>query len=136
MKYIFEQHYSLPNMKLDTDTIYRAIVFEPKFELAELYAKYLRMQNLETYTCQDDAHLETLAASVSPHIIIYNIDNGYTVLKFIKHKSPSTFIITIGGDFGDAELDDLMAIGISGHINRKVTQPRDIGILAKQLLQY
>lgn len=123
-------------MQNNLGTLYRAIVFEPKLELAQLYAKYLKQQDFEAHISCDHAHLLALTSSISPKMIIYNIDAGYEPLKFIKRQSPALIVITIGSDSEEQDLDALMEIGISGHINRKVTQPRDIGILAKQLINY
>ena len=134
MKYIFKERYILTPMN-NLDGITKAVVYEPSLELAQLYAKYLRQQNFEPYICGSHAVMISLASAFSPHILIYNIDSGLEGLKSLKRAHPSILIITIG-DLPDTQLDALMDLGISGHINRKVTRPRDVGILARQLLKY
>jgi DNA-binding NarL/FixJ family response regulator len=138
MKYLFKEHYSLPVMLPESNEIrvYKAVVYEPQMELAQIYAKYLNQQNLETYICLHQNSLSSLSENLSPQILVYNIEGGYELLRNVKRQWPQMLVITIANDFGDTEIDDLMAIGVSGHINRKTTHPQDIGILVKELLQF
>lgn len=136
MKYIFHNNYTLASMHGELNSNYKALVYEPKLELAQLYAKHLRLQNLEAYICNHHRGLVELALTISPEVLIYNLDQGLEPLIRVKERFPAIVVITIGNDAADKDLDELMEIGISGHINRKVTQPMDVSILAKQLLNY
>jgi DNA-binding NarL/FixJ family response regulator len=136
MKYIFQKHFSLQTQELFMTKIYSAVIFEPKYELAQLYAKYLSLQNLQVRICLVENDLKTLVLTTQPDMLVYNIDKGYEILKYFKHQNPAIILITIADDLGETELDRLMELGISGHVNRSVTPPRDIGTLAGQLLQY
>ena len=136
MQYIFSKHYIIPTMQSTVDKIHRALLYEPKFELAGLYFKYLSSPELEVQICSNLENLERVSVEFRPHLLIYNIEGGYTRLKNLKSLNPSVLLITLAEDIGDAQLSDLMALGASAHINRKVTSPKDVGILARQLLQY
>lgn len=134
MKYIFREHFIFTPMENPITTIRRTLIFEPQFELAQLYAKYLTQQNMEVHICQPEDDLQELVVLVRPHLLVYNIDRGYGFLGQLKYIHPALVLITVADEVDEKVLDSLMALGVSGHINRKLSRPRDVAELAAQTL--
>ncbi len=131
---MFTQTYSMKDVQVPAMRV--AFVVEPIMELAALYSKYLQEQQLVVQVCASANELLQAASQARLDILVYNLEVGVETLTQLKQKNPALIIITLSDDPSDQRLDALMKLGVSGHINRKVTTPKDIGLLVGQLLQY
>ena len=53
-------------------------------------------------------------------------ESELNILRLLRKHLPSTHILTTGLEFTDKQLEQIMSIGVSGHINRALSKPRDV----------
>lgn len=141
MKYLFRQHYSLqgadmkPSKQPAAPTV---LLVEPEPEALAMYARHLSRANLLVNVCLELVNLMRHVQEVRPHLLVINptpnLRASLAVLKQIQVKHPALPIITVGAPIPDPYLDQLMATGVALHINRYLSQPRDIAVAARQIL--
>lgn len=141
MDYLFHQHYTLqqqPDGLPATPGFPVVLLAESEPEALALYARHLAGAHLLVNVCMDLGQLSRQAQELQPHLLIVNpapdIVSTIAVLKRIAMALPSLPIITIGSAIPDLYLDRLMATGVALHINRTLSQPRDIAVAARQIL--
>jgi len=133
MDYIFRQHYNA--VSATTPVI---LLAEPEPEALALYARHLTNADLLVNVCMELHQLLQQVRQVRPHLLIINpapdITATILLLRQVLSLYPDLPIITVGAPVPDPYLDRLMAAGVALHINRSLSQPRDIAIAARQML--
>lgn len=135
MQYIFRKNYTMQNEPSGPPLV---LLAEPEPEALALYARHLTRANLLVNVCLELSGVLRQIQHASPQLLIINpsadIAYGLVLLRKISSRHPELPIITIGGAIPDPYLDRLMASGVAFHLNRSLTQPRDIAVAARQIL--
>lgn len=139
MDYLFRQHYSLkPQSEQSQASGPTVLLAESEAEALALYARHLTKANLLVNVCLDLTHLHRQVREIEPHLLVVNPSSNLSatlvVIKRIQTTHPALPIITVGGPIPDTYLDRLMASGVALHLNRTLSQPRDLAIAARQIL--
>jgi len=144
MNYVFRQHYTWQTPSSDV-TLNRGdrnfptvLLVEAEPEALALYAGHLTKANLLVNVCLELSDVLRQISETQPHLLIVNpsrdLNQALAVLSQVTRLEPGLPIITVGGTIPDPYLDRLMATGVALHLNRLLTQPRDIAIAARQIL--
>lgn len=138
MDYITTQKYSLRNQPFVTLYGATVLLVEPEAESCAVYSRQLQGVNMNVITC---GSLEDMLGSIEqqvPDIVIVNptanVNKGIRFVSLLKANYPQMPVITIARSMLDEHLDAMMKAGVSFHINRQLTQPRDILLAVEQLL--
>jgi hypothetical protein len=141
MDYLFRRHYKMQPSASAQPTVAAPLVLlaEPEAEALAVYARHLTKANLLVNICLELSLLIRQVEEVRPHLLVLNpgkdIAEAISILQQVTGTNPGLPVITIGGAIPDHYLDRLMATGVALHLNRSLTQPRDIAVAAKQLLR-
>lgn len=139
MDYLFRQHYSLkPKQTQPAVGSPTVLLAESEAEALAVYARHLTRANLLVNVCLDLAGLHRQVKEVGPQLLVINpssnLPGTLIVLEQIQSTHPALPIITVGAPIPDSYLDRLMASGVALHLNRTLSQPRDLAIAARQIL--
>lgn len=112
------------------------VLFEPERVRAGIYEQKLLEEQFQVTVCHKDTQLLALLDAVSPHILVCAIGQGsmHEVLRPVFQSFPNLLVITLGEHIDDAGVRQLMELGVSGHLNRHLSKPRDVAVMAIQLL--
>jgi DNA-binding NtrC family response regulator len=140
MDYLFRQHYSLKpkQSSLPSAQAPTVLLSESEAEALALYARHLTRANMLVNVCLDLGTLHRQVRELGPQLLVVNPSSNLAgtlvVLERIQATHPALPIITVGAPIPDSYLDRLMASGVALHLNRTLSQPRDLAIAARQIL--
>mgnify|MGYP000163769992 CR=1 FL=1 len=107
-------------------------------EARQLYVKYLKDAHIDVVVCEDLDNLLPALATSKPLVLIFNsgqaIKDHFPLFVQAKAIYPELFIITMGYAIAEDDLDALMRLGVSCHVNRSLTRPQDIVTAAEQVM--
>lgn len=138
MEFITRQKFSLRNQPFVSLYGTTVLLVEPEAEACALYSKQFQGVNMNVITCGTLPEMLDKIGEGEPDIIIlnpsYDVAQGLRFVELVKKQYPGIPIITIGQSILEAQLDAIMRAGVSFHINRQFTQPRDILLAVEQVL--
>ena len=138
MEYITRQKFSMRNQPFVTLYGATVLLVEPEAESCALYSRQFQGVNMNVITCGTLPEMMVRLEDQVPDIIIvnpsYDIEQGIRFVSLLKNNHPALPVITIGQAIPEAHLDAIMRAGVSFHINRQFTQPRDILLAIEQVL--
>ncbi len=138
MEYIYKQKFSMRNQPFNSLFGATVLLVEPETEACAIYSRQLQGVNMNVLTCGTLSDMLGRVRAESPDIVIVNptgnIAQGIKFVTLLKTNFPVIPVITIGKSIRESHLDAIMKAGVSFHINRQFTQPRDILLAVEQAL--
>lgn len=136
MTYIFQKRYNLQEIARQQATKEATVMLGVfPWELGEIYARHLRLQNFIAVASPEAARLEEALVRHEPDLLLLNLTaNPLSLLKTVRQARPLLTVVTVGGGEHNLHLPELMALGVSGHVNRHLSRPGDVAIIARQVL--
>lgn len=117
---------------------HKVIVLEEDSALRSMYCKYITEAGYLGLPIK--THEEILAAVVEhvPVALVFNpIYQGElltNVLNRLRKIAPEMHLVSIGFSVTDAQMRELMKLGVKSHINRMFSTPRDVVEILKNLI--
>lgn len=138
MEYIIRKQFSLRNQPFISLYGTTVLLVEPEAEACALYSKQFQGVNMNVISCGTLSEMLEHLEGTEPDIVIVNptadIKQGIRFVSLLKRQYPNLPVITIGQSILETHLDAIMKAGVSFHINRQFTQPRDILIAVEEVL--
>ena len=140
MNYVFHQHYSISPNTFTPNADFRPVVLlaESNPETMAMYARHLNGDDVSVCVCVDMSQVHRHVSVIKPHVLILNPSPDFRLSFDIVKKSiaahPQLSVITVGDFIPDKYLDKLMSLGVSLHIKRSLSQPRDLVAAVRQVL--
>ncbi len=137
MNYIFHQRLTYQDQGVIKGI--RAAIVESEPEVVALYARHLTEAGVEASVFFDLRDAIDFATQQKPQAVLVGIslltDKDYLLLEALREDHPSMVLVTMGDDLlEEYDIDKLMALGVSCHINRQFSSPKDVSTTVKQLL--
>lgn len=141
MRYIVKQKINIADLVNLERLPHRVLIHEPEEYLLDLYNYHLAKHNFEVQSCQDVSKLEDCLVIFKPKVLIFNIDiqpnqsfQSHWLMSF-KRKYPEINIITTGYNTDAEQLKVLLGLGVSSHVNRKLSRPQDLVVLVQAIIK-
>ncbi len=134
MAYVFKQSFVMDPLFTVESVVGTALVSIKDAELSDLYSKHLREVDFFVRKCSDEQNLSAVIAEFKPHVLVCSPKLALDYLPVFHKSHPALRVITVGYNLTEQELANLMRFGITFHCNRKLSKPKDIATLARQLL--
>lgn len=138
MEYITKHHHVLRNDPFAPLYGARVLLIEPEAETRAFYSQQLQGLDMIVLAFDTLAALGQATRVENPDVVIVNpskdIVRSVSVVKTLKRDFPSIPIITMTMTIPDATIDAIMESGVSFHINRGLTRPRDLLLAIEQVL--
>lgn len=104
------------------------------------YTQKLQQANLEVIGFESLADLARHVISMPIDIVIFSprteqLSGELSALKSFIDQNPQLPLITMAKTMQEMQIDAIMKLGARLHINRDLTQPRDVLIALQQILQ-
>lgn len=140
MAYLFRQQFKISDLAAPRQRNYSVIVVEPDLYLAKLHELHLTGAGFEVHHCHSPELLSQYLAEVPASVLLLNPEiygdfkRAVDGIRVINKKFPHIHLVTIAYNLESANLKELMSSGISSHINRKLSRPRDVADIIKSLI--
>ncbi len=134
--YIFKQKLQIRDLAGIQSLRKKILIYEPEPYLSALYAHYLRVHNFDVKHCPSLDVLRDEAEIILPDVLVFSAEHDKAIawlLNFTK-SFPNILVVTTGFKADSEVLKQFMSAGVSGHINRRLTRPQDLGVIIKSLL--
>lgn len=121
-------------------SLYGATVLlaEPEPEAYAIYSRNLVAAQVQVISCTSLSTLIRQIALTRPDVVVLNptpdIGQSVRVMKQIKREFPKLPVITICDNLQESHLDAIMNTGVSFHLNRQLSRPRDLLVALEQTL--
>lgn len=141
MAYLFRQKLNISELANVQSGTKRILIYEPEQYLGALYARYLKPDNFDVQHCFDLNQLSQAVWHFQPRLLIFSADpmgnwpKLRPVLTLITRTFPELGVISTGYNLSNDQLAQLMAIGLSGHINRRLSRPQDVAVVVQNILK-
>ncbi len=138
MNYMVQHHHTLRNMPFATLNGVTVLLVEPEPENRSFYSQQLQNVNMNVVASDTLNAMQELAENQNPDVVIvnpsYNITVGINMVRLLKQEFPELPVITMSLTMREDHLDAIMESGVSLHINRGLTRPRDLLLALEQVL--
>jgi CheY-like chemotaxis protein len=138
MSYITQHHHTLRNQPFSDLQGVTVLLVEPEPEARSFYTQQLSGMDMRVVPCDSMVKMHNHAKSEAPDVIIFNpsedIDAGIRMVKVLKQEFPALPLISMTMTMREDLLDAIMQSGVSFHINRGLTRPRDLLLALEQVL--
>jgi hypothetical protein len=112
------------------------LIVTPEFELYSLYKRHLGDHGFAGAYADTESSMHEQLSIYSPCGILIEIDRypqAHKRIGDVLNRHPSLKIITVGRHTDAETLKRWLGAGASGHVNRAITRPRDVGFIFKAL---
>lgn len=138
MNYIAQHHHTLRNMPFEGLNGATVLLIEPEAENRSFYSNQLSGVNMRVIASDTLNAMHDMARENNPDVVIVNpsenIVIGIKSVRQLKEEFPSIPVITMSLTMREDHLDAIMESGVSLHINRGLTRPRDLLLALEQVL--
>jgi len=140
MQYLYKEKLNLLELFQIPAESKTVLLAEPEEYLLALYSGYLTNNNFSVKPCSQIRQLDGIIKKHSPDLLLFSvhfyedISQGLDFLNSLSRDYPTLPVVTLGHNVGNDILKDLMSTGIVSHIERKLTRPKDIVVVAKTIL--
>ncbi len=139
MDYITRHHHKIIDQTFDGLQGTTAILVEPEAEVRAFYSQQLMGQAMNVLVYDKISALKQATQIEQPDVLIINpaqdVAQTIRVLKTLRQEFPKLPIITMTLTIPDSIIDVIMESGVSFHINRGLTKPRDLLLALQQVLR-
>ncbi len=138
MDYIIKKHLTMRNQPFVGLHGATVVLVEPEPETRSFYSRQLEEIGMQVHLT--DALVNMLAAvqEARPDVVIVNpsedMDAGSRFIRDLKREFNELPIITMTMTMREDQLDAIMQAGVSLHINRGLTRPRDLLLALEQVI--
>jgi DNA-binding NtrC family response regulator len=136
MAYIFSQRIS--SRVLPSSGVPRVAIVDNDPELLSLYARHLADMGLEPVPFFDVEEAVGFVFEQKPEAIMLDAslisEKRLPLLKELRDEHPSLILVTIGAHASEYDIDQLMMLGASCHINKQFSSPKDVSVTLVELL--
>jgi DNA-binding response OmpR family regulator len=137
MQYVFQQNFTIKPGLLESNPK-TVLLVEVDPEASAMYARHLSGIDVTVAVCGEPFRMLDHIAQSRADLMVFNpmpdVKQSIRLLREARSAYPSLPVISIGGTITDQSLDALMAAGVTMHINRYLTQPRDLSLAVQQIL--
>lgn len=119
-------------------TFHRVIICSDEPTLGALYGPYLSEIPLHVVAHSSFADLLSVALQHKPDVVLGCItdpESHVTVLQKVKMALPAVHVVTTGLSLDESAMRRLLGLGLSGHVDRMLSRPRDVSVMIEQLFE-
>ncbi len=107
-------------------------------ETMAMYVRHLGSAEFAVCVCVDLRLVPQHVINLKPAVLVLNPSPNLRLSLDVLRRSmiahPTLSVITMGDVIPDQYMDQLMRSGVSMHINRSLSQPRDLVVAVRQML--
>ncbi len=141
MAYFFRQKLNIADLTVLTAQPKKILIYEPEEYVFALYRYYLTAHSFDVYNCPKLSEARDKVSSWKPHVIIFNADclSPSTMVQLgrlfsdLSFDFPGLRLISTGLS-GEQQVKELMAMGVSSHINTRFSRPHDLVHIVRSIL--
>ena len=130
MDYMTKHHHILRNQPFSELQGRTVLLVEPEAEARSFYSQQLSNIEMRVIPVESITVMHNETQNANPDVVVVNpsedLQAGIRILRELRQEFPSLPVITMTMTMPEATLDAMMQSGVSLHINRGLTRPRDL----------
>ncbi len=131
MPYVYKQKFNIADLVHLPPSETGVVIYEPEEYLAALYGYHLQLADFTVKFCRQFSQLPAVVRTYQPQALLLNPQSERMALfkpliQLLLRDTPSLKVITISLSIEPEKIKQLMASGVVSHIDRHLTQPRDV----------
>ncbi len=138
MEYIIKHHHTLRNQPFVSLNGMVVVLVEPEPETRSFYSQQLEEIGMQVHLTDALANMLAAVQQASPDVVIVNpsedMNAGSRLIRSLKQEFVDLPIITMTKTSDEDQIDAIMQAGVSFHINRGLTRPRDLLLAIEQVV--
>jgi CheY-like chemotaxis protein len=138
MDYIIKHYHTLRNQPFESLHGTTVLLVEPEPETRSFYSQQLRDIGMEVRHTDALINMLTAVQEAQPDVVIVNpsedMAKGSRLIRTLKQYYSDLPVITMSKAGDEAQIDAIMEAGVSLHINRGLTRPRDLLLALEQVI--
>jgi DNA-binding response OmpR family regulator len=141
MVYLFKEKFNLLDLvPVKKQPLKLVMILEPEEYLLSLYSHYLERNNFQVKHCRQVDALHKEIHSHHPDLLILNtgifkqLGALVDLLTELRQSFAGLPVVTIGHNINGEDISKMMATGISSHIDRRLSRPRDVVHVVEAIL--
>lgn len=137
MAYIKKEKFNIADLVGKQESLSRIVICEPEEYLLALYEHHLVKHDFDVKFCLNVDEVGELIFSFSPRILLLNIEarnSNHNFVLSLRRKFPDLSLVTMGYNIEGEIIKKLMAAGVCGHIDRRLSRPKDLIYIVKAVL--
>lgn len=140
MAYFLRQKFNINELVSLSNRAKKVLLVMSEENLREIYQRYLEAQGYETVGCHFANHAQVALALPNCDLLVIDFNTAQEgqdkmeFLKIINRNFPKIPVVTVGSALESVLLEKLMALGIVGHLDRRLTRPGDLAAIIKTFM--
>ena len=138
MDYIVRHHHTMRNQPFVSLTGAVVVLVEPEAETRSFYAQQLKDIGMQVHLIDALINMLKAVEEVAPDVVIVNpsedMSAGSKLIRSLKQEFTDLPVITMSQTGDEDQIDAIMQAGVSLHINRGLTKPRDLLLALEQVI--
>lgn len=139
MDYITQHHHTMQTEPFDNLNGAVVLLVDPESESRNFYGHQLEDIGMKVLELESLAKMVAATKTHSPDVVIVNPSPDYNAgskqIQSLREQFPVLPVITMTTTIPDDVIDAMMKAGVSLHINRGLTQPRDLLLALEQVIR-
>jgi DNA-binding NtrC family response regulator len=136
--YISQYYHSMRTQPFEVLNGAVVVLVEPEPETRAFYTQQLADIGIQVHQADALNNMLSVVEAASPDVVIVNpstdLENGFKFIKILKKEYADLPVITMTMTMREDQLDAIMEAGVSMHINRGLTRPRDLLLALEQVI--
>lgn len=128
MMYGEKQKFTINELVRGMNHAHYVVISEPDIYLAKLYEKYLTQVGISVLHFQGGELLPVFIEKVNPKVLLFSLENRmpHENIEIIRNQNPHIIVVTISHNADPEDVRKGMVVGVSSHINRALSRPKDV----------
>lgn len=139
MNYLLKEKIIRPGFKVQEVVPRIILINEPSEVLSEIYSRQFNRLEFIAHQCPDHKDLIKKITELEPNLLTLSITKSLKkpseFIKQILKKNNGLNIITTSEGQEGVDMKNLISAGVAGHINKSLSRPVDLVLLASHVLQ-
>lgn len=140
MAYLLRQKFNINELVSLSNRAKKVLLAMSEENLREIYERHLKIHGFKTIGCHFANHAQVALALPDCDLLVIDFNaaqesqDKMEFLKIINRNFPKIPVVTVGNALGNVLLEKLMALGIVGHLDRRLTRPADLAAIIKTFM--
>ncbi len=141
MAYIFKQKFDISELISNPGFSGVILVAEPSSSLLGIYERHFAEKKMQIHACSNLDAIHPAIKEKQPFLAVLSLDffskqpeEAEDFLLNLRTNFPRLKIMTLGFDASHTTLKKIMSVGVCGHLDKRLSRPEDVVVLACQIL--
>lgn len=140
MAYLLKQKFNINELAGLSSRAKSVLLVMSEENLREIFERHLQIHGFKTIGCHFANHAQVALALPNCDLLVIDFkasqeaQDKLEFLKIVNRNFPRISVVTVGSALENVLLEELMALGVVGHLDRRLTRPGDLVAIVKTFM--